>query len=430
MKKNLIAILFSIVLILSANLAHADTTNIGIKPLRNEIVLKPGETKTFTLEVSNNGDNTIQAKAILEAITKTDENGYPISSLDDKEISQDQNITKWIKNENETLEIHAKSKKAITLSITAPENATPGGRYAVIYYEPALKNSTGVQIKTRVASLILLTVPGDIKQSGNVEDFSLNENLVYGQPIDFKVTFKNNGNVHLKPNGKITITDSNGNVINQVAKYTDLKTGKETIVNHIPINPFEGNVLPNTSRNFIPSWNENYEKINGKFSAKLELTYSDKTETKEISFEINPNININQFEVIIPNKTKVDKLFKISLENKGNMTSKIDGNIKIFNSLGYNIDAIAFSGADLLPSKSQNFEIKWNKEIPHDDYVAKIELANISAINGTHEAYINLKGSFIENLLNGDIQSIAIAALSVVIIMLLIFNLIPKKKKK
>ncbi|MDD3793869.1 MAG: hypothetical protein PHI37_03595 [Candidatus Gracilibacteria bacterium] len=89
--------------------------------------------------------------------------------------------------------------------------------------------------------------------------------------IGFEIPFSNEGNTHIKPTGKITLVDENGNNIKGVGKEiikNDMGTIMgEKIVDYIPVNDNGGNVLPETTRIFKSEWRgfpyEDYDE-NGK----------------------------------------------------------------------------------------------------------------------------------------------------------------------
>ena len=82
----------------------------------------------------------------------------------------------------------------------------------------------------------------------NQEDFN----------VDFTFPIKNIGNTHIKPTGKITLKDENGEIIKAIGKET-ISNDRwailwEEIVDYIPINDQGGNVLPYSQRVFQSEW--------------------------------------------------------------------------------------------------------------------------------------------------------------------------------
>lgn len=76
--------------------------------------------------------------------------------------------------------------------------------------------------------------------------------------VDFQVPFKNTGTTHVKPTGKIILEDSQWKQLKAIWReliVSDLGVIMwENIVDYIPINDTDGNVLPNTKRVFEWNW--------------------------------------------------------------------------------------------------------------------------------------------------------------------------------
>ncbi|MDQ7009667.1 MAG: hypothetical protein Q9M94_05240, partial [Candidatus Gracilibacteria bacterium] len=76
--------------------------------------------------------------------------------------------------------------------------------------------------------------------------------------ISFSIPINNKGNTHIKTTGEINLFDEDGNQINQIGKKIIVNEKGaiigEEIVNYLPINDNEGNILPGTKRIFKPEW--------------------------------------------------------------------------------------------------------------------------------------------------------------------------------
>ena len=75
---------------------------------------------------------------------------------------------------------------------------------------------------------------------------------------NISIPVDNRGTIHIKPTGKITIYDMDGTQLTRIGKEIIRNTNGvymgERIVDHLPINTEDGNVLPNTSRTFTVNW--------------------------------------------------------------------------------------------------------------------------------------------------------------------------------
>lgn len=76
--------------------------------------------------------------------------------------------------------------------------------------------------------------------------------------VEIAVPIKNNGNIHVKPTGKIVLEDEDGNIIKAIGKESITNDYGaiigEKVVDYIPFNDEGGNVLPNSKRLFQSYW--------------------------------------------------------------------------------------------------------------------------------------------------------------------------------
>lgn len=76
--------------------------------------------------------------------------------------------------------------------------------------------------------------------------------------VTFEIPFENTWNTHIKPGWSVVLVDENGKEIKQI--WREVITNDnwavigEKIVDYIPLNDNEGNVLPNTTRVFTWEW--------------------------------------------------------------------------------------------------------------------------------------------------------------------------------
>lgn len=76
--------------------------------------------------------------------------------------------------------------------------------------------------------------------------------------FEFSIPLSNSGTTHVKPTGRVEIKDEDGNVLKSIGKES-VKTPEgvqlgEKIVDYLPINDEDGNILPGTSRVYKVDW--------------------------------------------------------------------------------------------------------------------------------------------------------------------------------
>lgn len=253
MKERLICLMLVIGGMLAGQIALAEGTSIGISPLTFELTGNPGDVIENYLKVYNPSDNdTITVKIEVEDIAPTGEQGFVRVEPPETETYS---LARWIKTEPNELVLQPREEKAVKFTITIPDNAEPGGHYGTVLAGTkgvAGPGLTGATIVKRIGSLVLLTIPGEMKESLAIEGFSAPVYSEYG-PINFTAKFENSGTVHAKPSALVTITDFWGR------KVAELKL-------------IQGNVLPGAVRKFEVSWDKKF-LFGGRYVATLSGNY-------------------------------------------------------------------------------------------------------------------------------------------------------------
>ena len=398
------------------------TFAIGVSPTKTEVDIDPGQTKTVTVTVFNETDNDMDAVlAVVEIFSKNDEQGGIVT----EEFADDdiRNIIKWITLPEMGFPLKASESKEVTVTITAPAGAEPGGKYAsVIFFEKPVVNEKTVNMISRLAHLLLINVSGDVQVSGEIGRFELPAELKSDEKIPFSVVFKNTGNIHVRPAGEIKIVDKNtGKTLTQIGSREISGSDKLALMENIPINIGGGHVLPGSSRNYVSTWSQNY--YNGKFTATAEVVFGEekKTAIKQLDFEINESINVDKFDInIFPTSSN----FTLTVTNTGNIVERLTGSISVANFFKYEIAKIDIP-ADIeyiKPGETKTYTFDWiQAEMPRGLYTA-----TLNGKLGLTQTDVNASVQF------GHMTSttyIIIGSL-LLIILVLLFLLFRKKKKE
>lgn len=226
---HLLAISF-VLFFFVTNTTHALT----VTPIRFELSGNPGETvtKEMTLINEQGDDKTFYASfANFEAQGDTGNPAFG-DPVDD--------IGSWLRTDD-SVTIPAGTSKIISFHILIPEDATPGGHFGAIFWGTSPDNVGGGQVgvTAKTGLLVLLSVNGDVKEAGGVNDFDTKDGKFWynSLPVSFLYRFKNDGGDRIKPSGKITIRNT-----------VYLPSAR------LNANPVEGNILPNSTRKFEIEW--------------------------------------------------------------------------------------------------------------------------------------------------------------------------------
>lgn len=251
----------------SIDFAHAaDPISLKISPLTYKLTIKKGENDTQIVSIINPNQLAIKVIAETSDFVQGDEEGSP--KFVDKGAGKTA-LASWIDIDRKEIPLEPNEKKDISFTVNVPNDAENGGHYAAIFFKTVPKEDEGGQItiSNRVGSLVLVTVPGDIKSTGEIVEFRTPKYSEKG-PIDFVARFKDTGTVHYQLNGTITITD-----------YFGKEVTKLDLPEHI--------VLPDSIRRFEAQWPVKWSI--GRYEAVLEMRDGDgNLRTSNIIFYIFP----------------------------------------------------------------------------------------------------------------------------------------------
>jgi hypothetical protein len=207
---------------------------LTITPIRYEIAGNPGDVLTKTMGLVNETKDTQIFYASFANFEAQGDTGSPsfVEAKDD--------LGTWITTEQASVTLAPGAQKEIPFKITIPKDAEPGGHFATIFWGTSPGSRPGeVSVGTKTGILILLSVNGDVKESAGLVDFQThNKQWFYKKlPVGFQYRFSNQGGDRVKPTGSVIIRSILG--------------WKVKAVN---ANQFDGNVLPGTTRKFLPEW--------------------------------------------------------------------------------------------------------------------------------------------------------------------------------
>lgn len=230
------AILVSVLLFGNAPRADALT----ISPARFEVTTDPGTEVGGTVTLLNDQQTPITFYTSYENFVAGDDNsGTP------KFIGAEDGLATWMESPSEVTLAPGEVKK-VNFTIRVPEDAAAGGYFGAIFWNTMPPSGGQVSIGAKVGMLVLLSVSGDVTESGGITSFTrAGHGFFYtALPINFSYTFRNDGGDRVQPAGTVRIRDT----IFLRAKLLDANISK-------------GNVLPASQRNFSLSWTKNTEEV-------------------------------------------------------------------------------------------------------------------------------------------------------------------------
>lgn len=246
-------------------------STVKISPVRTDVTILPGKTGTVQIVVTNLTKEPITVRPIQNDFIAGDDRGTPALILDENQFAPTHSLKRFMKP-METVTIPADSNKEVTLTIAVPEDTKAGGFYGAVRFEPvAAEGSKQVNLNASAASLVLLTVPGELIEQLAIETFDITQkgDKVGGlinnpDNLNLAFKFKNEGNVQVAPFGQVYVKQ--GDKVIYSSKFN--------------LDEPRSSILPDSSRR----WEVPLEKLGtfGQYTVGATFTYG----TTNKSFEM------------------------------------------------------------------------------------------------------------------------------------------------
>ncbi len=217
-------------------------SGISISPTRTELRIDAGGTDVVKVNLRNVTNGDIVAKAFINDFESDNETGEPKIIIDESKQSAT-SVRPFLKNVTD-VELKKGESKSFDIPVEIPADAAPGAYFGIIRYAavPADAAPTPGQISltASVSTIVLIEVPGDIRQQIQVREVLVYRKGIGGtffssKPEEVGVRVLNQGNGFVKPFGNVTISNPLGK---QVHDY-ELNDSDP-----------RSNVLPNSGRVF------------------------------------------------------------------------------------------------------------------------------------------------------------------------------------
>src|SRR3989344_2710881 len=229
---------------------------VTVGPAKLQISIDPGQTATGFLFLKNEES---KARVFYPSIQR-----FSVDSGGQKAFTDDNaTIAKWMQLP-ESIALESQDEAQVPFTMVVPEDAAPGGHFAVIWWSTSPPKGDGqVAIVTRAGILVYVRVSGNIVEKGHINAFSGDKRFVWSPTISFAVDFVNEGNVALTPQGDLRIVNVFGAV-------------KEVL----PVNPHGRIILPGSNGGLGIAW-KGSGFFFGLYKADLDLTFGETNLTAE-----------------------------------------------------------------------------------------------------------------------------------------------------
>jgi len=181
--------------------APVDTTisskGLTFSPLRTEFDVAPGTSHEGILRVSNSTDKSMTVHMSAEAFKV-------INQQYDYAFSAESDVAKWVTFAPQDVNLAAGEGKDVAYAVGVPLAAEPGGRYISLFASTdAGTDGGGVKSRQRVASLVYLTVLGDVSRIGRL--VSLSSPWAMSGESQWSAALQNTGTTHFRSRYEVRV---------------------------------------------------------------------------------------------------------------------------------------------------------------------------------------------------------------------------------
>jgi hypothetical protein len=255
----------------SGSAAAADV--LKISPVETEVTIDRGGTSVVKTYVTNTTKTTIDVEPVEnDFVAGNSENGTPYLILGANSYASVHSLKRFMQPLPTTVPIAPGQDKEIDLTIDVPNSAQAGGYYGAIRFTSGGADaSKSVSLSPSAATLILLTVPGNLVEKLALQNFNIEQdgsskaNFRNSKNLSLEFSFKNEGNIHESPFGQIYVK----------------KGVKVVYSDNFNQNQPQQVVLPDSSR----QWTQHLKGIGGfgKYTIGATFTYGSKGASIQIT---------------------------------------------------------------------------------------------------------------------------------------------------
>lgn len=244
-KRTTLGLSIALAILVSLSFRAPQTSALTLIPPSFEDTATPGETISMTVKLFNETAESLELYSSTANFGAKDETGVPSFQPEIEKIG----LASWITVTPGPFALQPGGRVEVPVEIKVPADAPPGGHFAGVLFssQPPQPEAAGsvISVSAKLGMLVLLRVEGNINEAAAIAEFRTKDNkMTYTRPpVEFVVRVRNQGNVHVRPTGNVTIRNVLG--------------GTTTAIS---VNPKLNAVLPSSIRRFNDEKDVAWEK--------------------------------------------------------------------------------------------------------------------------------------------------------------------------
>lgn len=217
------------------------------------ISLNPGEKKQVQVKVRNGSTEQVILESKAVDFVVADDGATPVV-IDQTQVDNRWSLASWLTLVPAENKLASEEVATVNVLIEVPENALPGGHYAMIYHRPvnaASVDASGSGISQRVGTLLYVMVKGPINEEATISKFDWPKFLENG-PVNFSLSINNQSDIHINTKPILRVYNLFGKEVASVEMEAK-------------------NIFPKSERNFSGTWGRIWGL--GYYKAVVEASY-------------------------------------------------------------------------------------------------------------------------------------------------------------
>lgn len=209
--------------------SNSNASQAAGNPLILDLNAEPGKILPQIIGVNNSLDQTVLVYAgALDFELVGSEGTVQFVNT----VNAEHGMASWVRFADSSFDLDAKKGKNINLVIQVPQDAAPGGHWAMLAFKSVDPNDNSKALDQSFV-LVMLTVKGSSdKEVLSIKKLSAEKNIG-GKGLDIIIEFSNTSSLFSKPKGKITVYNTWGK------KIKDFDTTDITVFPHVVANKIE-----------------------------------------------------------------------------------------------------------------------------------------------------------------------------------------------
>jgi len=188
-----------------------------VGPAKIEETISAGSNKTIFVEVENRTGRAQKYTVSFEDFVAGKNANETITLLGNEQSNT--SLKKFFQVSSNEITLFHGDRVRVPVTISIPVGEIPGGKFGSVVVTANTTEINGSQsgatVLGRIATLVFVTVPGEIKTEGKVVSFQIarQQKIFFGSEALFQIAFENTGSVHLNPYGGIRVKNMFGHIV-------------------------------------------------------------------------------------------------------------------------------------------------------------------------------------------------------------------------